>query len=66
MTEWTVHMPDPSQARDERGRLLPGHSGNPRGRKPLDPEVKALAELIAKARRTGGKVSVSFEPPRAA
>ena len=64
MIEWCIHMPDTLPARDERGRLLPGSTANPRGRRPLDPEVKALAELIAKARAQAGKVSLSFEPPR--
>ena len=63
MHEWTITMHDAPPARDERGRLLPGSTDNPRGLRPLDPEVKAIAEMIAKARAQGGKVSVSFYPP---
>ena len=31
-------------ARDEKGRILPGHSLNPQGRPPLPPDVKEALE----------------------
>ena len=37
---------------DERGRLLPGHSGNPRGR----PPASRFAKLVAAAAELGAVV----------
>jgi hypothetical protein len=44
--------------RDERGRLLPGHSGNLRGR----PPVSRYAKLVAVAAELGAVVVLL--PPR--
>ena len=40
------------EGRDERGRLLPGHSGNPRGR----PPASRYARLLAVAAELGAVV----------
>ena len=57
-------------ARDERGRIKPGHSGNLRGRPSVDPQAAALVKVIELATRRGQRVSLtiepSHEPPRAA
>jgi hypothetical protein len=48
------HRPD----RDARGRLLPGHTANPRGRPPASP----YAKLVAVAAELGAVVVLL--PPR--
>ena len=56
--------------RDQRGRLLPGHSGNPKGRPPVDETAAAVAKVVTLARRQGQRVTLILdpapEPPRAA
>jgi hypothetical protein len=44
--------------RDERGRLLPGHTANPRGRR----EAGAYAKLLAAAERVGAQIVVMVPP----
>jgi hypothetical protein len=51
------HRPD----RDERGRLLPGSTANPRGR----PPVSRYARLLAAADAAGASVIICL-PPRLA
>ena len=70
MDERTEAMCERGQGpmRDEGGRLRPGHSGNPRGRPPVDPQAAALVKVIELATRRGQRVSLTIEPelPRAA
>jgi hypothetical protein len=55
-------MDDCSPARDAKGRLLPGHSGNPAGR----PKVSAMARLLAAAEACGARIVVELPSPRPA
>ena len=61
-------MNQPPAARDERGRIKPGHSGNLRGRLPVDPQAAALVKVIELARKRGQRISLTIEPepPRVA
>jgi hypothetical protein len=52
-----VRHPD----RDEKGRLRPGNTANPRGRRPLS----AVARLVEMAEAAGATVTITV-PPRAA
>jgi hypothetical protein len=58
--------PAADEPRDGAGRFRPGSTGNPRGRPRRDPAQAALLALLARARADGGKVTVTFDLPRAA
>ena len=57
-----------SAGRDARGRLLPGRTGNPKGRPAVDPQTRALTKVIELARQRGQRISLTIEPepPRVA
>ena len=57
-------MCERSPVRDEKGRLLPGNSGNPRSRPPVDPQAAALAKVIELAGKRGQRISLTIEPSR--
>ena len=47
---------------------MPGNSGNPRGRPPVDEQAAALLKVIQLAARRGQRIHLTIEPepPRAA
>jgi hypothetical protein len=52
---------DPDSGRDERGRLRPGHSGNPHGRPPGRTST-ALERLISAAVAAGATIQIVLRP----
>ena len=58
--------PASDEPRDGTGRFRPGTSGNPRGRPRRDPAQAALLALLTRARANGGRITVTFDVPRAA
>jgi hypothetical protein len=49
-------MCDRRSDRDERGRLLPGHTANPRGRRPTTP----LLRLVEAAAECGAGITITL------